>query len=109
MHTWTVTCDSAAPAESGTAATEVAAVAAGAAVMRRLVRDTHRIGEDSPYVRLRINARFRIGVIAAPSGVADALDRIDLYEYEDTVAAAVNDSIIECSHIEASLPIPKTG
>ncbi len=29
--------------------------------------------------------------------------------YEDTVAAAVNDSIVACGHIEASPPIPKTG
>lgn len=109
MHTWTVTCDSVAPEESGTTATEVAAVIAGAAAMRRLVRATHRTGDESPCVNLRINARPRIGVIAAPSEVSDALDRIDLYEYEDTVAAAVNDSIVECGHIEASWSTPKTG
>lgn len=94
MHTWTVTCDPAVAGESGTAATEVAAVIAGAAALRRLVAATHRAGGDSPFVNLCIDARPRIGITAGQGSPEGALDWIDDYEYDATIAAAVNDSIL---------------
>ncbi|MDO1481640.1 hypothetical protein [Rhodococcus ruber] len=102
MHTWTVTCDPAHAADaSGTAATELDAVTAGAAALRRLVRATHRLGDPSPFVTLVIDARPRIGLSAGPGSVTDALERIDRYEYDATVAAAVNDSTLARLHLEA--------
>ncbi|BDB63535.1 hypothetical protein [Rhodococcus sp. RDE2] len=102
MHTWTVTCDPAIAEESGTAATEVDAVIAGAAAMRRIVRDTHRAGGDSPFVNLCIDTRPRIGITAGQDSPDGALEWIDDYEYEAAVAAAVNDSILGRAHVEAS-------
>ncbi|MGV9947864.1 hypothetical protein [Rhodococcus aetherivorans] len=95
MHTWTVTCDPAHAADvAGTAATELDAVVAGTAALRRLVRATHRFGEQSPFVNLVIDARPRIGLSAGPGTVTDAVERIDRYEYDAALAAAVNDSIL---------------
>ncbi|PND53553.1 MULTISPECIES: hypothetical protein [Rhodococcus] len=94
MHTWTVTCDPAPPHEAGTAASEVDAVLAGTAAMRRLVRATHRAGQQGSFVNLVIDARPRIGITAAPDSVEGALERLDLYEYQATLAAAVDDSVL---------------
>ena len=102
MHTWTVTCDPAVAQESGTAATEVDAVLAGAAALRRLTAATHRTGHPSPYVCLRIDTRFRIGLSAGPEGPGGVLEWIDDYEHQATLAAAVNDSILDRTHREAS-------
>lgn len=93
MHTWTVTCDPATGRESGTTATEVEAVLAAADAMRRLVRATDRGGQQAPFVNLVIDARPRLGITAA-GNVEAALERIDRYEYEATLAAAVDDSIL---------------
>ncbi|WP_330767019.1 hypothetical protein [Rhodococcus sp. M8-35] len=91
VHTWTVTCDPDLAQDSGTAATEVDAVLAGAAALRRITAATHRVGHPSPYVRLRIDTRFRIGLSAGPDGPDGALDWIDDYEHHATLAAAVDD------------------
>ncbi|NGP09346.1 hypothetical protein G6038_28530 [Rhodococcus sp. 14C212] len=93
MHTWTVTCDPAVAQESGTAATEVDAVVAGAAALRRIAAATHRTGRPSPYVRLRIDTRFRIGLSAGPEGPDGVLEWIDDYEHQATIAAAVDDCL----------------
>ena len=93
MHTWTVTCDPAVAQESGTAATEVDAVLAGAAALRRLTAATHRTGHPSPYVCLRIDTRFRIGLSAGPEGPGGVLEWIDDYEHQATIAAAVDDCL----------------
>ncbi|WP_029540308.1 hypothetical protein, partial [Rhodococcus sp. P14] len=74
MHTWTVTCDPAVAQESGTAATEVDAVIAGAAALRRITAATHRTGHPSPYLRLRIDTRFRIGLSAGPDSPDGVLE-----------------------------------
>lgn len=101
MHTWTVTCDPAIAEESGTAATEVDAVLAAAAAMRHLIRDTHRAGAESPLVNLCIDTRPRIGIIAGQDSPDGALDWIDDYEHDAVVAAAVNDSILARTHLDA--------
>ena len=93
MHTWTVTCDPAVAQESGTAATEVDAVLAGAAALRRLTAATHRVGHPSPYLCLRIDTRFRIGVSAGADSPDGVLDWIDDYEHQATLAAAVDDCV----------------
>lgn len=103
MHTWTVTCDPTTGADdTGTAATEVEAVVAGAAALRRLLRATHQAGRQSPFVSLSIDHRPRIALVAAPSSPDEALDRVDLYEHQATLAAAVNDCILDrTQHAEA--------
>ncbi|MGV9947016.1 hypothetical protein [Rhodococcus aetherivorans] len=93
MHTWTVTCDPAVAQESGTAAAEVDAVLAGAAALRRIASATHRVGRLSPYVCLRIDSRFRIGVTAGPDSPDGVLEWIDEYEHQATIAAAVDDCL----------------
>ncbi|CDZ87487.1 hypothetical protein QM787_22260 [Rhodococcus ruber] len=100
MHTWTVTCDPATLHESGTTATEVAAVHAGTEAMRRLVRATRRPGHQVTFVNLVIDARPRLGITAAPGSVETALERLDRYEHEATLAAAVDDSILARLHLE---------
>ncbi|CCW11055.1 hypothetical protein [Rhodococcus aetherivorans] len=101
VHTWTVTCDPAVAQASGTAATEVDAVIAGAAALRRLLRTTHRPGQDSPFVHLSIDTRPRIGITAGVDGPDAVLEWIDDYEHQATIAAAVNDSILHRTHREA--------
>ncbi|QIX53935.1 hypothetical protein [Rhodococcus sp. DMU1] len=93
MHTWTVTCDPAVAQESGTAATEVDAVIAGAAALRRITAATHRTRRPSPYVCLRIDTRFRIGLSAGPDSPDGVLEWIDDYEHQATIAAAVDDCV----------------
>ncbi|MGV9946987.1 hypothetical protein [Rhodococcus aetherivorans] len=93
MHTWTVTCDPAVAQESGTAATEVDAVLAGAAALRRLAAATHRTGHPSPYLCLRIDTRFRIGLSAGADSPDGVLEWIDDYEHQATIAAAVDDCV----------------
>ncbi|QDC17444.1 hypothetical protein E2561_24695 (plasmid) [Rhodococcus ruber] len=102
MHTWTVTCDPAVAQESGTAATEVDAVLAGAAALRRLLRATHRPGPDSPFVHLSIDTRPRIGLTVGADGPNAVSEWIDDYEHQVTIAAAVNDSILARLAREAS-------
>ncbi|ANZ28565.1 hypothetical protein A4U64_27205 (plasmid) [Rhodococcus sp. WB1] len=93
MHTWTVTCDPAVAQESGTAATEVDAVVAGAAALRRITAATHRVAQEAPYVCLRIDTRFRIGLSAGPDSPDRVLEWIDDYEHQATIAAAVDDCV----------------
>ncbi|OOL30473.1 hypothetical protein [Rhodococcus zopfii] len=93
MHTWTVTCDPAVAEASGTAATEVDAVIAGAAALRRLVRDTDRAGAHAPFVNLTIDAQARIGVTAGQDDPGGVLEWIDDYEHHATIAAAVDDCL----------------
>ncbi|CCW10612.1 hypothetical protein QLG13_28155 (plasmid) [Rhodococcus aetherivorans] len=93
MHTWTVTCDPAVAQDSGTAATEVDAVLAGAAALRRIASATHRTGRPSPYLCLHIDIRFRIGLSAGSGGPDRVLEWIDDYEHQATLAAAVDDCV----------------
>ncbi|MBC2586946.1 hypothetical protein [Rhodococcus aetherivorans] len=102
MHTWTVTCDPAvADAACGTAALERDAVTAGAAALRRLVHATHRIGDQSPFVTLVIDARPRIGITLGEAGPDTVLEWIDHYEHDASLVAAVDDSILARLHLEA--------
>ncbi|AXY49307.1 hypothetical protein [Rhodococcus ruber] len=102
MHTWTVTCDPDLAHASGTAATEVDAVIAGAAALRRLLRETYQPGQDPPFVHLSIDTRPRIGITSGVDGPDTVLEWIDHYEYDATLAAAVDDSILARAHLEAS-------
>ncbi|QXU56575.1 hypothetical protein [Rhodococcus sp. LW-XY12] len=102
MHTWTVTCDPAVAEESGTAATELDAVVAGTAALRRLLRATHQMGQDSPFVQLSIDTRPRIGIGIGADGPDTVFEWIDDYAYEATLAAAVDDSILARTHLGAS-------
>ncbi|UVT27771.1 hypothetical protein NXT08_24645 (plasmid) [Rhodococcus pyridinivorans] len=104
MHTWTVTCDphhEHTTGTTGTAATEVAAVAAGAAALRRLIRATPHL-DHAPFLNLLIDARPCIGITAGAEHIEDALERIDQYEYDATLAAAVDDSILGCLDAETN-------
>lgn len=102
MHTWTVTCDPDAARSNGTTDTEVDAVRAAAAAMRRIVRQTHRVDEQPPQVWLAIDGRIRVGITADSSSPEAALDGIDRYEHEATIAAAVDDCILDRTHVEVN-------
>lgn len=104
MHTWTVTCDphlDHTAGTTGTAETEVDAVIAGTAALRRLVRATGD-RDPAPFLNLLVDARPRIGITPAAEHVEGTLDRIDQYEYDATLAAAVDDSILSRLDTETS-------
>ena len=104
MHTWTVTCDPHLDhtiATTGTAATEVDAVIAGAAALRRLIRATDNY-DPAPFLNLLIDARPRIGITIPAEYIAGALERIDEYESTAALAAAVDDSILSRLGTETS-------
>jgi len=102
MHTWTVTCDPDVARASGTTDTEVGAVRAATAAMRRIVCRTHRVDEQPPQVWLAIDGRIRVGITADSSSPDAALEGIDRYEHEATIAAAVDDCILDRTHLEAN-------
>ena len=102
MHTWTVTCDPDAAHSNGTTDTEVDAVRAAVAAMRRIVRRTHRVDEQPPHVWLAIDGRIRLGITADSYSPDAALDGIDRYEHDALIAAAVDDSICDRVHVEVN-------
>ncbi|WP_238586170.1 hypothetical protein [Rhodococcus rhodochrous] len=50
--------------------------------------------EQQPFVNLVIDARPPIAITAAPESIETALDRIDRYECDASLTAAVDDSIL---------------
>lgn len=102
MNTWTVTCDPDAARANGTTDTEVDAVRVATAAMRRIVRRTHRAGEQPPQVWLAIDGRIRVGIPADSSSPDAALDGIDRYEHDALIAAAVDDCILDRTHVDVN-------
>jgi len=53
-------------------------------------------------VWLAIDGRIRVGITADSSSPDAALEGIDRYEHEATIAAAVDDCILDRTHLEAN-------